>query len=63
MKQVYKPFIMDAMSNKTTQNIKTKLIRIRMLKLKNEQIMLKKETHRAKVWKIYRFKAKWKAKM
>ena len=41
MKRVYKPFIMDAMSNKTTQNIKTKLIRIRMLKPKNEQIMLK----------------------
>ena len=49
MKRVYKPFIMDAMSNKTTQNIKTKLIRIRMLKPKKEQIMLKKETHRAKV--------------
>ena len=44
MKRVYKPFIMDAMSNKTTQNIKTKLIRIRMLKPKNEQIMLKKDT-------------------
>ena len=61
MKRVYKPFIMDAMKvglrkyfntcqiKLHTQNIKTKLIRIRMLKPKNEQIILKKETHRAKV--------------
>lgn len=38
-------------------------LRIRILKPKNEHIIMKKRHIGQKCGKIYRFKAKWKAKM